>query len=147
MTDAHQQAGGRRGTGSAETNRPSRRRNRTSFKKGQSGNSRGRPRGSRNHKTIVKDIANETHQVNEQGKRHTRTMLGLVFVTLRNLAMTGKPSAFKLLRHYLTKYQPQPASQTGGYVLMPPEITPEESPFPVEYVDETTDHSSQDTTW
>ncbi len=38
------------------------------YKKGQSGNPRGRPKGSRNHKTILQEIAYEKHPYREGGR-------------------------------------------------------------------------------
>ena len=60
---------------------PTRRR----FKK--SGNSKGRPKGSKNRKTIVKAVANEMHTVAENGKHRRRSTLDLVLLSLRNLAL------------------------------------------------------------
>jgi len=73
--------------------------------------------------------------VNEQGKRRSRTTLELVFLALRNLALSGNPRAIKVYWRYLAKYQPPPGQQ-GGYVLAPAPLSIEESPFPVEYVKE-----------
>ena len=39
------------------------------FKKGLSDNKKGRPHGSKNRKTIVREIANEMHTVTEDGQR------------------------------------------------------------------------------
>ena len=50
------------------------------FKPGQSGNKRGRPRGSKNRKTILMQIANETHRVIENGRPRDRKTLDLMLL-------------------------------------------------------------------
>ncbi len=99
---------------------PTRRR----FKK--SGNSKGRPKGSRNRKTIVKEVANEMHSVTENGKRRKLSTLALVLLSLRNMALGDKNvRAFEEF-HRLTKaHQPQ-ATTDVGYLVVPAEMTQEE---------------------
>ncbi len=99
---------------------PTRRR----FKK--SGNSKGRPKGSKNRKTIVKEIANEKHSVTENGKRRKLSTLELVLFSLRNMALGDKNvRAFEEF-HRLTKaHQPQ-ATTDVGYLVVPAEMTQEE---------------------
>ncbi len=100
---------------------PTRRR----FKK--SGNLKGRPKGSKNRKTIVKAVANEMHTVLENGKRRRRSTLELVLLRLRNMVLEDKNvRAFEEL-HRLTKaYQPQEAGDGLGCLVAPAEMTPEE---------------------
>ena len=49
----------------------------TRFAPGQSGNRRGRPRGAKGHKQIVRKIANEMHSVVEDGNRRKRSTSSL----------------------------------------------------------------------
>jgi len=93
-----------------------------------SGNPNGRPPGSKNRKTIVKAVANEMHTVPENGKRRQRSMLELVLLRLRNMALEGKdPRAFDEI-HRLTKaYEPQVADGVGGYLVVPAAVTKEEA--------------------
>ena len=93
-----------------------------------SGNPNGRPPGSKNRKTIVKAVANEMHTVPENGKRRQRSMLELVLLRLRNMALEGKdPRALDEI-HRLTKaYEPQVADGVGGYLVVPATATEEES--------------------
>ncbi len=80
---------------------PTRRR----FKK--SGNLKGRPKGSRNRKTIVKAVANEMHTVLENGKRRRRSTLDLVLLRLRNMALKeGNDRAFEEFHRLIKAYQP-----------------------------------------
>ena len=101
---------------------PTRRR----FKK--SGNPKGRPKGSKNRKTIVRTVANEMHKVLENGKRRRRSTLELVLLRLRNMVLEDKNvRAFEEL-HRLTKtYQPQEADDSLGYLVVSAGLTAEEA--------------------
>ena len=96
------------------------------FKQGQSGNPSGRPHGSKNHKTIVKRIANEMHAVTEDGRRRRRSTLELMLLALRNRAAEGNVPAFRALRKYLARFGPQDTPSNGGYLVVPAPVTPEE---------------------
>ena len=101
---------------------PTRRR----FKK--SGNSKGRPKGSKNRKTIVKAVANEMHTVIENGKRRRRSTLDLVLLRLRNMVLEDKNDRAFEEFHRLTKaYQPQEAGSGLGYIVMSERHTFEEA--------------------
>ena len=97
----------------------------TRFKPGQSGNRRGRPRGAKNRKTIVRKVANERHVVTEKGKQRRRTNLELVLIALRNLAIEGNVSAVRAYQAYMAKFDPQ-HRRVRGIALMPAHLTPEE---------------------
>ncbi len=95
------------------------------FKK--SGNSKGRPKGSMNRKTIVKAVANEKHTVLENGKRQRRSTLELVLLRLRNMALEDKNvRAFEELHRLIKAYQPQEAGDGLGCLVVPAEMTQEE---------------------
>ncbi len=89
------------------------------FKSGESGNRRGRPRGSKNHKTIVKEIMNEMHVVTEDGRRQRRSKLELMLLALRNLAAAGNVRAFRASMKYQAKYGPQDTHSNLGYLVVP----------------------------
>ena len=76
----------------------------TRFPPGQSGNRRGRPRGAKGHKQIVRKIANEMHSVVEDGNRRKRSTFELVLLQLRNLAVQGNVQAF---RSYCEVFSPR----------------------------------------
>ncbi len=97
------------------------------FKSGESGNRRGRPRGSKNRKTIVRKIMNEIHAVTEDGRRQHRSTLELMFLALRNLAATGHVRAFRASMKFLAKYEPQDTHSNRGYLVVPATLTPEEA--------------------
>ncbi len=100
---------------------PTRRR----FKK--SGNSKGRPKGAKNRKTIVKAVANEMHTVAENGKHRRRSTLDLVLLSLRNLALEGKNvRAFEEFHRLAKAYQPQATNDDAGCLVVPAEMSQEE---------------------
>lgn len=94
---------------------------------GRSGNPRGRPRGAKGHKQIVRKIANEMHSVVEDGKRRERSALELVLLQLRNLAAQGNVQAFRAYNDLIAKYSPPETERRLGYLVVPEEFaTPEE---------------------
>ncbi len=105
------------------------------FKKDQSGNRRGRPRGSKNRKTIVRGIVNEMHTVTEDGQQRSRSTLELMLLALRNLAAEGNVRAFRAYKKYLAKYEPQDTRRKYGYLVVPASIPLKDSPFPIVYED------------
>lgn len=96
------------------------------FKKNLSGNPRGRPKGSKNRKTVLRNIMYETLVVTENGKRRRRTTLELLLVTLRNLSLKGNVRATRVFWKYLEKYAPQESHSGAGYIVVPAEMSPEE---------------------
>ncbi len=96
------------------------------FKVGQSGNRRGRPRGSKNRKTIVRGIVKEMHTVTEDGQQRSRSTLELMLLALRNRAAEGNVRGFRAYTKYLAKYEPQETGSKLGYLVAPAEMTPEE---------------------
>src|SRR5262249_4114858 len=94
------------------------------FKRGRSGNAKGRPRGSENRKKIITRIMREMHVVPEYGKRRRRSTLDLILISLRNRAAEGDVRAFQALHDWLERFEPRPPSQEVGYLLIP------EPPFP-----------------
>ena len=97
------------------------------FKSGQSGNRRGRPRGSKNRKTIVRKIANEMHAVTEDGRRRRRSTLEVMLLALRNRAAEGNVRAFRAYKKYLAKFEPQETHSRFGVLVAPAGMTPEEA--------------------
>ncbi len=97
------------------------------FKSGESGNRRGRPRGSKNRKTIVREIMNEMHTVTEAGRRRRRSTLELMLLAFRNRAAEGNVRAFRAFEKLLAKYEPQDTHSNLGVLLVPATLTPEEA--------------------
>ncbi len=67
------------------------------FQKGQSGNPRGRRKGSRNLSSIVKKTVNDTVPVTENGRRRVITKLEAAVKQLVNKAAFGDPKATQSL--------------------------------------------------
>lgn len=66
----------------------------TQFKKGKSGNPKGRPKGSFNLQTIVNKVLNEKVEIMMNGRKRTVTMIEAVFS--QQLKMAAKdPKAFR----------------------------------------------------
>ena len=70
---------------------------RTRFRKGQSGNPRGRPKGSRNFRTLVEEELEQDLEVTENGKALKLTKRRLVARVLVNEAVRGNPRAWSEL--------------------------------------------------
>jgi Family of unknown function (DUF5681) len=79
---------------------PGHRANSTSFKKGVSGNLSGRPKGSRNRKTIVAAAANAKVTFNENGKRVRRTKFEVSQIQLANKAAGGDIKAIGMQNEF-----------------------------------------------
>jgi uncharacterized protein (UPF0216 family) len=67
------------------------------FKKGQSGNARGRPRGSKNFSTLLTDALNEPVVVTEDGRRRKISKRELGFKQLANKFAMAEAQATKML--------------------------------------------------
>jgi uncharacterized protein (UPF0216 family) len=69
----------------------------TRFQKGQSGNPRGRPRGSKNFSTLLADALNEPVVVTEDGRRRKISKRELGFKQLANKFAMAEAQATKML--------------------------------------------------
>lgn len=69
----------------------------TRFKKGQSGNPKGRRKGSLNVATVLAQTLREKVVVNENGQRKTMNKLEAAIKQLVNKAASGDRNAFKLM--------------------------------------------------
>jgi hypothetical protein len=67
------------------------------FGKGQSGNPKGRPKGSKNLSTLLDDALNESVVVSEHGKRKRITKRQAMLKQLVNKAASGNHRAIQLL--------------------------------------------------
>jgi hypothetical protein len=73
----------------------------TQFKKGQSGNPKGRPKGARNLTVAILAAANERVMIVENGKRKTITKLEAATKHLANKAASGNERAMQMLCNLL----------------------------------------------
>ncbi len=92
-----------------------------------SGNLKGRPKGAKNLKTIVKLVADEKHTMLENGKRRRRSTLQIVLLCLRNMALEDtNVRGFEEFHRLIKAYQPQEADDHDGYLVVPAPMTNEE---------------------
>jgi hypothetical protein len=77
----------------------------TRFRKGQSGNPRGRPRGSRNFASLVDEALAEPVMINENGRRKKATKLQVIVKQLVNKAAQGDHRSIQLLMAFTERQQ------------------------------------------
>jgi Family of unknown function (DUF5681) len=65
----------------------------TRFKPGQSGNTRGRPRGQRNFRTVAKEVLKENITIREGDRTRTVSRLDAIVRVTVNNALKGDPKA------------------------------------------------------
>ncbi len=91
-------------------------------------NKRGRPKGSINRKTIVRDIASKHHHVTLDGKRQRVTALEALLLRLQFLAIQKGGRALKELQRLLETYDlpTENGGQRYGVLVAPPRMSEEE---------------------
>lgn len=110
----------------------------TQFKPGESGNPKGRPKGSRPVGTLLQDILQQKIAVTENGKTKRIPVLEVMLRRLANDAMRGEQRAIKFLMQLLEQYRD--SAQTN---LALGEMLAEDAEILAEYLDETTVAESQ----
>lgn len=85
----------------------------------------GRPKGARNAKTIVNEIAKEQHTLRIDGKTCKVNTVELLLHVLTAKAMTGNLPAQKLLEKLRDRYAPKVTS-SDGYLVVPEGLSNEE---------------------
>lgn len=95
------------------------------FKKGRSGNPRGRPKGAKGKRQIAEKVLLEKHDVVEGDRKVHRTTFELILLTLRNKSFEGNNRAFKDLEKLSAKYDPQPQTKRAGLLVVPGRLTME----------------------
>ena len=90
----------------------------TRFKKGQSGNPRGRPPAAKNLKTLLNEALNQLLIVTENGGRRKVSKRQAIIAQLVNRSATADLRAMKILLDIMREIEPQnePASpETSGF--------------------------------
>ena len=95
------------------------------FKKGRSGNPKGRPKGKQSNAKIAQKVLRETHVVGEDGRTVTRSTIELIIMTLRQLAFAGNNRAFKVMEQLAADYDPQKPTKPAGVLVVPGRLTAE----------------------
>ena len=101
----------------------------TQFKKGQSGNLRGRPRKPRGQASIAARVLSEVQRLRGQpkGARTRYTTLELIATKLKQLAAAGNHGAAALYTRVAARFGRQPTEDNQvGYLIVPAPITKEE---------------------
>lgn len=84
----------------------------TRYRKGESGNPRGRPKGRKNHLTALYQAMNETITITENNKRTTVTKFEAVMKQIMNQALKGNgPVARLVITHLLPLAERMDAQQ------------------------------------
>jgi hypothetical protein len=90
---------------------------RTCFCKGQSGNPKGRPRGSKNLATMMEKVLKERVVISENGKRRRITKREALIKQLVNKAIAGDPRSIKLMLAELREIDDRLGTDDGGIPL------------------------------
>ena len=91
----------------------------TRFKKGQSGNPKGRPKGSRNFKTDVKATLEAPVQLKEKGRVKTVSTQRAALLRLREKALSGNDRALDRLLELARTYNDENLAEATAGELAP----------------------------
>lgn len=87
------------------------------FKPGQSGNPKGRPKGSRNLKTDLTSMMKRRVQIREDGQQRMVSRQELVLLRLFERAAKGDTKACTQLFSMIMKFEPKEASNVDGVII------------------------------
>jgi Family of unknown function (DUF5681) len=83
----------------------------TQFKKGHSGNPKGRPKGTRPVGAVLQEILGQRIAVTENGRTRRLPALEVMLRRLANDAMRSEPSALKLMLSLVDRYGDSPEAE------------------------------------
>ena len=103
----------------------------TQFQPGQSGNRKGRPKGSKNMVTLWKDMLNEKITVREGDRTRSMSCVEAILHTLKVKALKGDPKATQMIMSLLKQagmFEPEKDDKQsqGGVLLIPEQMSVEE---------------------
>lgn len=81
------------------------------FKRGKSGNPKGRPKGSRELDDQMRKLLSKKYPITEGGVRTTATMQEILLTQLCKHAMAGKPHAMTFVLDFIRKFSKQAEPQ------------------------------------
>jgi hypothetical protein len=89
----------------------------TRFQKGQSGNPKGRPKGSKNLSTLLEEELEQPVLITENGRRKKITKRRASMKQLVNRAASGEHRALQILINYLHDHEKQAASSAPDLLI------------------------------
>lgn len=89
------------------------------FLPGHSGNPRGKPKGAISRKKLTRKVALKRHTLIIDGRKQTKTLLELVILTVRTMAMSGHPRAKHEFDWLLDQIRPVQDEHQGGFLIVP----------------------------
>ena len=95
----------------------------TQFRKGRSGNPRGRPKGAVSIERLTRNFALRAQAVTISGKPERLSRLEIAILKLKALAATGKPAAAALLNQLRGVIAPKEPERKGGFLIVPATAT------------------------
>lgn len=87
---------------------------RTRFKPGESGNPRGRPRGSKNLALLLEEELKQRVTINENGRRRRITKQAAIIKHMVNKALSGDPRLLQLLLNEIHAHEMRANSSPSG---------------------------------
>ena len=96
------------------------------FPPGKSGNRKGRPKGSKNRQTIIREIAAEKHRIKTGIGTQNLTTIELALLELRNHVASGSSTALRCYETLQNKYGEKVSSEQFGVLVAPAEISQED---------------------
>jgi hypothetical protein len=89
----------------------------TRFKPGQSGNPRGRPRGSKNFSVLLEEELKQRVTINENGRRRRITKLAAIAKHMVNKSLSGDPRLLQALLNEIRAGEARAASAQSSVSL------------------------------
>jgi len=96
--------------------------NDTRFKKGQSGNPKGRPPKSKSKLQLYEKLFYEERKIMIEGKQQILTNLELIFLKLNRLSLSGNVRANKIRQNLMKSMIPDENQPQLGALIVPEEV-------------------------
>jgi hypothetical protein len=87
------------------------------FKKGQSGNPSGRPKGAKNLRTVLKEAASKKLSVVEDGKRKKKSKMDLMVTQMMNRAAQGEARFTQMALDQFRNIESRPGADSNNNVF------------------------------